>query len=212
MDAITDAKEIFADCLEGIMRKKGVFSEETHIYLTHLMSQYIRWNNDDLSPSIHTRDTRPFIFQINFKDAGAECLNPVYRREKLRSLGETLLLAVGYWPESISSTPVRGRPPLEYYATEGAVAYQRAANIKDTQVLKQTSPILDEMAQQFKKYAATLHNVRNKIGDISVTNIDVLFTVAEFLKEDSGIDRYILSTNHGAFIDPDRSQKPLIKH
>ncbi|MBW2971495.1 hypothetical protein KY359_00520 [Candidatus Woesearchaeota archaeon] len=197
----TDARPEFAERLEKIMMKKGVFNPEAHIYLTNTMMSYVNWSKageePQFRPDIHTRTTDPFIFQM--RDAGEQlALNSSLQAKRLQSIGDTVLFAVGYWPESVSSIMVgekviRERPNLEYFASVGATAYSRAARARQrTRIYDRAADIMRHLAEEFRQYAGVLFAFRQETGDLPPRDHDFLVKMWEFLKDDDVFNRYAL--------------------
>ncbi len=184
---ISDPQAEFSPLLKKIMEKKGVFSENAHIYLTNLMTQYAS-RNDECSPSINARGTRPFILQLKDIEQNS-AFDATIRYAEFRRLGDTLLMSTGYFPESFSNSTA----DFEYFPTLGAVAYSRAAGaaLRKARLSGQAS-MMKNMSEGFLSYVAVLYCTRHEIGDKPVTDIALMNDLAILLNDDSASARYLL--------------------
>ena len=216
IDTQIDARYEFSDCLKKVMEKRNLFNINTHGYLVSVMIDYLDWRQrdtdhdegparqetkdifDELRPSINTAETRPFAFQTaGIGEKLAYLTNNTLRAERLRTVAETLLVSVGYWPESLARRTRREqRPPISYYATLGQTTYSKVANIIQTRNIRSTDPkLMQNMAEGFRKYAGVLYHFRHEMGDVPVKNLGVLFEMTNLLKDSSILDRYLLNTD-----------------
>jgi len=176
------------------------------IYLTDVMMKYVGWEDSENSPSIHTRETQAFILQL--QDVDEKYINSHAAYSRFKSIGETLLFAVGYWPESISSTKRRVRPEIGYYSKLGSTAYQKAGLVLPVKAMDGRTELMLEMSNRFQKYANVLYHVRRDIGEKDVGNIDVLMKLAYFFQDESILGAYVL---HLPEQDNENIQKGILK-
>jgi hypothetical protein len=195
IETIDNAIQEFSECLRAVMSKKQIFDPQTHGYLTNLMTQYVHWQDDELRPSIHAQDTRPFVLQLNSIADNKEYLkNSALWCERLKSIAETLLMAVGYWPESIAQTPVRERPGIKYYVKLGRTAYSQASDIMQAKrFFGKQAMLMKEMSEGFNDYAAVLYHFRHDIGDIPVDDVRLIFELSRLMRDESIEKRLLLS-------------------
>jgi len=189
-----DTQTKFSSWLKDAMEQNNIFDERAHKYLTQLMSQYAKWEEDkenSLRPSIHTRTTDAFILQtIN---AEMSTLSGSLRYGRLKSIADTLLFSVGFMPESISSTAVRERPSLDYYIATGQVNYDKAAHaIRKVDHTDARAELMITLAYGFKKYAGTIFRIRQEATNSPVTNIDILQEVARVIGDEDAFVIYDL--------------------
>lgn len=187
----------FYVCLKDVMQRREVFQANVHKYLTRLLTQYVQWEDDGISSSIHTRTSEAFILQM--KDVFEN--HPTNRAlwyEQLRRIGETLLFSVGFYPESLYSK-TRSRPPFKYYAAIGSRAYDGASSairgLKD----EKEADLMGKLAEDFKEYAGVLQGVRQEMGDY-VKDVDILFALSAALANLDILDEYLLKE----FIDENK--------
>lgn len=197
IEPTADARPEISDRLERIMKRKQVFSPETHTYLTEVMLSFVDWEESHFTPSVYTRTTDPFIFQM--QDAQEEfALDASLLSRRLEGIGSTALCAVGFWPESVSSIMagdkvIRERPDLEYYASVGATAYKRAANARlRKRIFDTKAEIMQEMARGFRQYAGVLYIFREESGGPHTRDIELLFKIHEFLRDEEVMNRYLI--------------------
>jgi hypothetical protein len=190
--SVSEMRAEFSQVLEEAMKNKETFSPEIHLYLTDVMMKYAQWKDAPLSPGVHTRQTEPFALQImNGPKQGYAHSIIVYEHQK--SIGETILFAVSCWPESISSTPVRERPSIDYYADAGSVAYSKASEAAErTSLSQEVSKVMTEMSRGFRRYAATLYETVQEMGDSPKRDVKLLITLAALFGDDGPIRRFVL--------------------
>jgi hypothetical protein len=225
IDTVKDTRQTFAEGLEAVMRKKQIFDPDTHSYLANLMQEYVNWREheqlseerdcqkvehdgitaqraefDDLKPTVNTRNTRAFIFQLTGIGERPEYVRyPELRCERLKRIGETLLFAVGYWPESVAPKPHRPYVPMEYYAKQGMSAYSMASGMLDAMSRMRTSSqsmLLKEMSDGFIAYAAVLYQLRHEMGDKPVKDAWLILKMSELLGDRSVEKKYLIGTEH----------------
>jgi hypothetical protein len=179
----------FYDCLKDVMQRREVFQANVHNYLTRLLTQYAQWEDDGISPSIHTRTGDAFILQM--KDVFEN--HPTDRAmwySRLRQIGETLLFSVGFYPESLYSKK-KARPPFEYYTAMGSRAYDGASSaIRGLRDMNEAA-LMGKLAEDFKEYAGVLHGVRQEMGD-HVKDVDILFALSAALANLDILNTYLL--------------------
>ncbi|MBU2561536.1 MAG: hypothetical protein KKD17_04510 [Nanoarchaeota archaeon] len=224
IEPTTDARQTFSDCLEQVMMKKRLFDPATHQYLLHVMEQYVNWREheqlseerdsqkishdgrtahrtefDDFKPSINTRTTRAFVFQLNGIGERPEYIqHPAAFYERMRSIAETLLFAVGYWPESVATKPLREEyGQMEHFASMGRTAYAKASDILASITKRQLSgqvTLLSEMSHGFISYAGVLYNVRSEFGDLPVRDAFLILRMSELLGDRTVEKKYLVTT------------------
>ncbi len=216
----TDATQDISKVLYEVMDKKGILEPITHAYLTELMADYVGWTDDEFTPSVHTKKTEAFVLQLGDARLNAS-YTPTSRYQRFKAIGDTLLVAIGYWPESLSTIrrdispevvnaaneramkEAKGkfckisefesvRQPLLYYAAAGVSAYKNAASYGFA-VSRQVQKVMDDMACRFKQHAAVLHELRNEFSDVPLQKIEVILELAELLGDETVMKRFLLS-------------------
>lgn len=198
---VASGKELeyeFSTCLKKALERKSVFGEDTHIYLTGVLMKYVCLDSDKLTSSLNLAGNDAFLMQVN--DGSDEDMRGKHSRYK--NIGETLLLSVGYWPESLSAVEIdhgdkkvaiRARPPLDYYAGIGKQAYESAAaTAYHSRLEGHVTDIMEQMSKGFREYAGVVFEVRQEMGGNAVSDIGVLFSLAQFFGEDYPLTYYVL--------------------
>jgi len=222
IEVVATAKQEFSDCLEHVMRKKRIFDPATHGYLLKVMGEYVNWREheilseerdeqkishdgrtafrtefDDFKPSVNTRTTRAFVFQLNGIGEWPQYVqHPAAFYERLKSVAETLLFAVGYWPESIGPKPRRDYVPIEHYVSMGKEAYAKASGILARMTHRELSDhvlLLDEMSKGFISYAGVLYNARGEFGDLPVRDAFIIFKMSQILGDRTVEKKYLVT-------------------
>ncbi|MFC1741580.1 hypothetical protein ACFL3V_03520 [Nanoarchaeota archaeon] len=191
IEHVQDAKAELSDCLKASMEDRSIFDPITHQYLSDVIGKYVKWQEGSLIPSIHTRDTEPFVFQLN-KVNTKYAFEPNRRYKRMKKIGETLLFAVGYWTESISSVRagdkvIKARPNLLYYAKNGMSAYHSvsiAAHVDKT-LTEDVEALMEEMAQRFTRYASAIHGLRQDLGGNRLDDITILLELTKLIGDDA---------------------------
>lgn len=180
-----EARDTISYCLKSVMENKGVFNPVTHHYLFNVMVKYIGWKESSLTPSIHTRDTQPFVFQI-YGVKTKYAMDNRRRYDRLRTIGESLLFVLGFWTESILSTPTRSRPSLDYYAETGRGAYRSASQAAQyTDLSSDVVRLMHEMSRGFQRYAGVIHGVRQKFDGNRLNNLEALLELSRIIGDDA---------------------------
>ncbi len=222
IEGIKDAEPAISEALYEVMRRKGVLEPQTHAYLSSLMTRYVDWEESPFSPSVHGMKTEAFVLQL--KDA---IENPTYTPQakylRFKSIGDTLLVSVGYWTESLSTIrrdippgvvkeanerakrETKGkfcklseyesvRQPLAYYAAAGVSAYMRAAST-GARISPEIPGLMLNLSKNFKQNASVLHALREKSDSLPFNKIEILIELADLLEDESVLTKYTISVS-----------------
>jgi hypothetical protein len=146
---------------------------------------------------VNVRTTRAFVFQLNGIGEGAAYVqHPAAFYKRLRSIAETLLFAVSYWPESIGPKPRREYVPMEHYVGMGREAYAKASGLLEHVTRRKLSDqveLLREMSRGFLRYAGVLYNVRSEFGDLPIKDAFLILRMSELLGDRAVEMKYLVN-------------------
>jgi hypothetical protein len=170
---IGSESEFFRDSLLAAMAKRGVrASEQSEVYLTTLLNDHLR------SAQAAVRLDEPFGVRL----AKAMEISGAERFERLRTLGDDVLFASGFFAENLER---RGLTD-DYVKGMGQLAYGGAASALRCYAREQT--IFDELSTQFHKFVELLRHVADSlITTAALTQADFVKLYERWLRTGSEV-------------------------
>lgn len=170
---IGNESEFFRESLLAAMEKRGVrASEQSEVYLTTLLNDHLR------SAEAVERLQEPFGMRL----AKAMQINGAERFERLRTLGDDVLFASGFFAQHLER---RGLTD-EYVKGMGQLAYGGAASALRGYARERT--IFDELAAQFHKFVELLRHVSDSlITTVALTQADFVNLYERWLRTGSEV-------------------------
>ena len=149
---IIPPEEYFFEIIKVSAEKRKIHTEpEDQMYLTNLLSKYIRATNFHRPIQTDSLEAPPNTFAEMYLTAISA--DEYKKKELLQIVGDRSLYIVGYFPESISKKIVSE----DYYVAIGSAAYRNLHTINKKSAL---SKLYKRFSERFVEFANILKDIR----------------------------------------------------
>jgi hypothetical protein len=183
---VLNANPVFSQWLKDAMEQKGEFDFRAHLYLTGIMTEYTC-----LDKTLATvQDNKEDPIALQFSDITGDMMKDrSYKYLRFKSLGDSMLFTVGFFPEAFNS--ISARPSIDYYVSMGEASYSRAAaTVSETSHTHNQAELMNMLSTGFKRYAGILLTVRQDMADMPLLNKQVVTELAGVIGDKGILDKY----------------------
>lgn len=182
----SDSKPMFAKWIKEAMEQTGEYDFRVHLYLADVLTSYS--SMEKILATVHDNKEEPTALQlVNLEMDSKKDRN--YKYNRFKSLGDTMLFTVGFFPESFSS--ISARPSIDYFVSMGELSYSKAADtVCATHHTQSQAELMNTLSSGFKRYAGILFYVRQDKADLSLPSRKLVAELADVLGDKGILEKY----------------------